>query len=55
MTTQDEEPIGDYVSRIWRECREEAGFATFFLNWCIQNHMEIVHEFMEFDQMMSGE
>lgn len=55
MTTQDEEPIGDYVARIWRECREETGFSQAFLNWCIQNYFEIVQEFSEFDQMMSGE
>ena len=51
----EEEPIGDYVSRIWRECREEAGIHVVFMNWCIQNHINIVREFMEFDKMMSGE
>lgn len=54
-TMTDEEPIGDYTVRIWKECRDEAGIATFFMNWCIQNHFEIVREFVEFDAMMSGE
>ncbi len=50
-----DESIGDYTARIWRECRDEAGIHVFFMNWCIQNHMHIVREFMEFDEMMSGE
>ena len=51
----DEEPIGDYQIRLWKECRDEVGVETFFMNWCIQNHFEIVKEFVQFDAMMSGE
>ena len=50
-----EESIGDYMSRIWVECREEAGIHVTFMNWCLQNHYDIVREFIEFDSMMSGE
>ena len=50
-----EEPIGDYIIRTWTECREEVGFEVVFLNWCIQNHFDIVREFVEFDNMMSGD
>jgi len=51
----EDEPIGDYQIRIWNECRDEVGIHVFFMNWCIQNHFEIVKEFVEFDSMMSGE
>jgi len=49
------EPIGDYIVRTWTECREEVGFEVVFLNWCIQHHFDIVREFVEFDNMMSGD
>ena len=50
-----QEPIGDYQIRIWKECRDETGIETVFLNYCIQNYPNIVDEFMQFDAMMSGE
>jgi hypothetical protein len=53
--TPDEEPIGDFTIRIWKECREEMGFAAMFLNYCINNHFHIVREFTEFDEMMGGD
>jgi len=55
VVMDEDEPIGDYQIRIWNECRDEAGIHVFFMNWCIQNHFEIVREFVEFDSMMSGE
>ena len=51
----EEESIGDYSVRLWNDCRDEVGIHVFFMNWCIQNHFEIVKEFIEFDSMMSGE
>ena len=51
----EEESIGNYTVRIWNECRKETGIHVIFMNWCIQNHFEIVKEFIEFDKMMSGE
>lgn len=54
-TPTEEEALGDFVVRVWREAREELGFAQTFMNWCIQHHFEIVREFVEFDEMMSGE
>ena len=51
----EEEAIGDYTVRIWKECREEAGIHVFFMNYCLQHHFDVVKEFMEFDSMMSGE
>lgn len=55
MVLMTKEPIGDYMSRIWVECREEVGIHVTFMNWCLQNHLHIVREFIEFDSMMSGE
>jgi hypothetical protein len=52
---EEQEPIGDYLCRIWVECREKAGMEVVFLNWCMQNHWHIVKEFVAFDAMMSGE
>ncbi len=49
------ETIGDYQIRIWKECRDKTEIETVFLNYCIQNHFHIVQEFMQFDEMMSGE
>ena len=51
----EEESIGDYTVRIWNACRDEAGIHHMFMNWCIQNHFDVVREFIEFDAMMSGE
>jgi len=53
--SEDEEPIGDYISRIWVQCRDKVGMEIVFLNWCLREHPHIVEEFCEFDQMMSGE
>jgi hypothetical protein len=52
---EEQEPIGDYLCRIWVECREKAGMEVVFLNWCMQHHFDIVKEFVAFDEMMSGE
>jgi len=51
----EHESIGDYMVRVWIECRDEAGIHVFFMNWCLAHHFEVVKEFMEFDAMMSGE
>jgi hypothetical protein len=51
----DEEPIGDYISRIWVECREKVGIEIVFLNWALREYPEVVKEFVAFDEMMSGD
>jgi len=51
----DEEPIGEWTIRIWKECKERDGKFSMFFNWCVNNHFEIVQEFQEFDAMMSGD
>ena len=51
----ENESIGDYMVRVWIECRDEAGIHVFFMNWCLAHHFAVVKEFMEFDAMMSGE
>jgi hypothetical protein len=52
--TEQEENHGEWAVRIWRECRGAVGFEKAFLIYCMQNHIEVIDEFMEFDQMMGG-
>jgi hypothetical protein len=51
----NEEPIGDFEIRIWNECREEQGQEWVFINWVLRNYPEVMHEFNDFDRMMSGD
>jgi len=59
MTTEHEEPIGDYMIRIYNECKyDDEGNSLqlyHFLNWVLRHYPEIMDEFNEYDMMMSGQ
>ncbi len=59
MTTEEEEPIGDYMVRIYNECKTDDDGNDLqvwhFVNWVLKNYPEIMDEFNEYDMMMSGQ
>ncbi len=57
--TKEEEPIGDYMIRMWNECKtdEEGNDMQIyhFFNWVLKYHPEVMDEWNQFDKMMSGQ